>query len=87
MSFVEDLEKYGDGLLRLVDGGVGVAAACGSLGISRGRGYEILRAVGRGTGKKTVITAELRDRVIAVFGETGSVNRGAIAAGLSHDAA
>jgi len=87
MSFAEDFERLGDALLRLVDSGVGVAAACESLGISRGRGYEILRALGRGSGRRTVITEELREQVIAVFGRTASINRAAICGGLSHDAA
>ncbi|QNE17943.1 IS30 family transposase [Kribbella qitaiheensis] len=87
MLFVEDLERHGEALLRLVDAGVGVAAACGSLEITRGRGYEMLRALGRGRGRKTVITEELRGQVVAVFGRSGSINRAAIAGGLSHDAA
>src|SRR5215471_1190612 len=87
MSFFEDLERHGDVLLRLVDAGVAVAAACESLGIGRGRGYEILRARGRSSGRRTVITAALREQVIAVFGESGSINRAAIASGLSHGAA
>jgi IS30 family transposase len=87
MSFLEDLERHGDALLRLVDAGLAVAAACESLGIKRGRGYEILRACGLGASRRTVITAALREQVIAVFGESDSINRAAIAGGVSHDAA
>jgi IS30 family transposase len=87
MLFLEDLERHGDVLVRLVDSGVAVAAASGSLGISRGRGYEILRARGRGAGRRTVITAALREQVVAVFADSGSINRAAKASGLSHDAA
>ncbi len=87
MSFVEDFERHGDVLLRLVDSGVPVAAACESLGITRARGYEILRARGRRLGRRTVITDALREHVIAVFGQTASISRAAIASGLSHNAA
>ncbi|MDX6263017.1 MAG: transposase, family [Kribbellaceae bacterium] len=87
MSFVEDLECHGDALLRLVDSGVPVAAACESLGITRGCGYEILRARGRGTGRRTAVTTALREQAIAVFGESASINRAAIVCGVSHGTA
>jgi IS30 family transposase len=87
MSFVEDFERHGDALLRLVDAGVAVAAACESLGIKRGRGYEILRACGRGAGRRTVVTAALREQVIAMFGQSASINRAAIASGVEHGTA
>jgi IS30 family transposase len=88
MSFSDDFERHRELLLRLVDAGVPVAAAVVELGISRGRGYEILRACGRGSGRvRTVITEQHRERVVAVFGESGSVNRAAGEAGLSHAAA
>ncbi|MGW6276475.1 hypothetical protein, partial [Kribbella sp. NPDC055071] len=78
MSFVEDFECHGGALLRLVDGGAPVAAACEVLGITRGRGYEILRALGRGSGRRrTVITDELREQVVAVFRDSGNVTRAA----------
>jgi IS30 family transposase len=87
MSFVEDVDCHGDALVRLVDSGVPVAAACESLGIRRARGYEILRARGRGTGRRTVVTDALRDHVIAVFGGSASINRAAIVCGVSHGTA
>lgn len=87
MSFLEDLERHGDALLRMVDSGVPVAAACEALGIKRGRGYEILRARGRGTGPRTVVTAVLREQVIAVFDESASINRAAIVCGVDHGTA
>jgi transposase, IS30 family len=88
MSFVEDFERHGDGLVRMVDAGVPVAAACGSLGITVGRGYEILRAVGRrGSGRRTVITDALREQVIAAFRESGNITGAGAACGLRHDTA
>ena len=87
MSLLEDVERHGDALLRMVDAGVAVAAACEALGIKRGRGYEILRALGRGSGKRSVITAGVRAQVTAVFEESGSINRAATVAGVSHGAA
>ena len=87
MSFVEDNERYGDVLLGLVDAGVSVVVACESLGIRRGRGYEILRARGRGAGRRNVITSAVRDHVIAVFGESANINRAAIASGVEHGTA
>jgi IS30 family transposase len=38
-------------------------------------------------GRRTVITDALRDQVVAVFGQSGSINRAAIAGGLSQNAA
>src|SRR5882757_2125357 len=87
MSFVEDFERHGDALVRLVVAGVAVAEACESLGIRRGRGYEILRALGRGSSRRRVITGAVRDHVIAVFGESASINRAATVCGVSHGAA
>lgn len=48
--------------------GAAVVAASESFGITRGRGYEILRALRRGTGKRVVITDAVREQVIAAFG-------------------
>lgn len=87
MSFVEDNERHGGALLRMVDAGVAVAAACESLGIACGRGYEILRARGRGRRKPTVITEGLREQVIAVFKESGNITGAGSACGLRHDTA
>ncbi len=87
MSLLEDIERHGDVLLRMVDSGIPVAAACELVGIKRGRGYAILRALGRGSGRRTVISAALREQVIAVFGESASINRAAIVCGVNHDTA
>ena len=87
MSFSEDLERHGDALVRMVDSGVAVAAACEVLGIKRGRGYEILRARGGGSGRRRVVTDAVRGQVIAVFGESASINCAAIAGGVSHGTA
>ena len=88
MSLSEDFQRHHDTLCRMVDGGVPVASAGRALGISRARCYAILRAGGRGSGtSRTVITDRHRERVVAVFGESASVNRAAITAGLSHSAA
>ena len=87
MSFLEDFECHGGALVRMVDCGVAVAAACEALGIKRARGYEILRASGRGAGGRTVITDAVRERVVAVFDESASINRAASAGGVSHGAA
>jgi transposase, IS30 family len=74
-------------LFGLVDRGVPVAAAAEALGISRYRAYELLRAAGRGRGAKTKITAEHRRVVAAEYERSGSINRAALAGGLSHSAA
>jgi IS30 family transposase len=88
MSFLEDFDRHYDALLRMVDASVPVASAAEALGISSGRAYEILRACGRGAGRaKTKITAEHRARVLAVFVESGSINRAAATVGLSHGSA
>jgi IS30 family transposase len=87
MSFQVDLERYRGPLLRMVDAGGPVRSAALSLGISGGRAYEILRVCGRGAGPKTVITDEHREVVLSVFAASGSVNRAALAARLSHNAA
>ena len=87
MSFQEDLDRCRTRLLVMVDAGVQVSVAAGVLGLSRSRAYEILRAVGRGRGARTVITEEHRKSVVAVFAESGSISRAASISGLSHDAA
>ena len=87
MSFSEDVECFGDQLVRLVDAGVSVKEAAGSLGVSRGRAYAILRfvsPVGRSRGRRAEPDPEL---VRSVFEESGSVNRAAKAAGVSHSVA
>lgn len=84
MSFSEEFAP----LLRLVDAGVPVAEAAEALGISRARAYRLLRTNGgRRARPKTVITDDLRQRVIAGFASAGSVNKAAQAAGLSRSAA
>jgi IS30 family transposase len=87
MSFLEDSERHGDALLRMVDSGVAVAAACVVLGIKPGRGYEILRARRGGSVRRTVITDAVRGQVIAVFDESASINRAAVVCGVSHGTA
>ena len=83
MSFSEETAR----LLRLVGAGVPVVRAAAEVGIARWRAYELLRAAGSGRGPKNRITDQHRGVVIEEFDRTGSVNRAAIAAGLSHDAA
>jgi transposase, IS30 family len=85
VSFSEDCVRFGDRLAKLVDAGVSVREAADSLGISRQRGYAILRATGRpvGVGRPNVSDVDPAV-VVAVFGETGSINRAAKAAGVSH---
>lgn len=85
MSFLEDCVRFGDRLAKLVDAGVSVKEAAARLGISRQRGYAILRATGRAVGSRRpdrsgVDTA----RVAAVFTETGSINQAAKAVAVSH---
>ena len=87
MSFQQDLTQPRDDLLRLVDAGVPVRDAARSLQVSLWRAYEMLRACGRGSGPKTVVTDAHRVEVLAAFAASGSINRAAIAAGLSHNAA
>ena len=88
MSLSEDFQQHHATLSRMVDGGVPVASAGRALGISRARCYAILRAGGRGSGKrKTVITDRHRERVVAVFGESANITRAATAAGIGHSAA
>ncbi|TPW96358.1 IS30 family transposase, partial [Mycolicibacterium fortuitum] len=50
MSFSEDCVRFGVRLAKLVDAGVPVQEAAGSLGVSRQRAYAILRATGRPMG-------------------------------------
>jgi IS30 family transposase len=88
MSFSEDFQQHRAALLRMIDAGVSVVSASQALGISRSRCHAILRACGRGSGtSRTVITDRHRERVVTVFGESDSVNRAAITAGVSHGAA
>ena len=87
MSCQEDVARYRDELLRLIDAGIPLRSAAGSLGISRGRAVEVLRACGRGPEPRTVVTDEHRELVVAVFVEHGSVTRAALVSGLSHGAA
>jgi hypothetical protein len=51
VSFSGDVAAFGDQLVGLVGAGVSVAEAVAVLGISRGRGYAILRAKGVARGK------------------------------------
>ncbi|RZU22167.1 IS30 family transposase [Kribbella rubisoli] len=56
--------------------------------MSRARAYRLLRESGRRVGRaRTSISGEMRERVVGEFGVSGSVNRAAKAAGLSHGAA
>jgi IS30 family transposase len=88
VSFQEDVARFGERLARLVDSGVPVKDAAVALGLARGRCYAILRAVGRPAGKprRTRRTAD-PDVIGSVFEATGSVNRAAKAAGVSHSVA
>ena len=85
MSFSEDCVRFGDQLAKLVDAGVSVSEDAAGLGISRQRGYAILRATGRPVGsprpdRRGVDTG----RIVAVFDATGSINQAAGAVGVSH---
>jgi IS30 family transposase len=88
VSFSEDVERFGDQLVRLVDAGVAVKEAAGSLGIVRQRAYAILRAVGRPAGRPRC-RGVVPDRVLigSVFDATGSISRAARSAGVSHSVA
>ena len=68
MSFSEDCVRFGGQLAKFVDAGVAVGEAAARLGISRQRGYAILRATGRPIGsprpdRRGVDTG----RIVAVF--------------------
>jgi len=85
VSFSEDCVRFGDQLAKLVDAGVSVKEAAARLGISRQRGYAILRATGRAVGSPRPDTSGVDTaRVAAVFTETGSINQAAKAVGVSH---
>jgi transposase, IS30 family len=85
VSFSEDCVRFGERLAKLVDAGVSVKEAAASLGISAGRCYAILRAMGRPAGSAR---RDGRDvdvvQVAAVFAMTGSINQAAKACGVSH---
>lgn len=94
MSFSEDCARFGDQLARLVDAGVPVKEAAVAVGLSRGRCYAILRAIGRpagqarGPGKRGDQRGVAdRDVIVAVFDKTGSINQAATACGVSHSVA
>ena len=84
MSFSEDCVRFGDRLARLVDAGIPVKEAAVVVGLSRGRCYAILRAIGRPVGRtrgsgKGVDQRGVADRdvIVAVFEKTGSINQAA----------
>ena len=88
MSFSEDCVRFGDRLAKLVDAGVPVRDAAESLGLSRQRGYAILRAIGRPAGSRRPAPREVdAARVVAVFTATGSINQAARCCGVSHGVA
>jgi transposase, IS30 family len=85
VSFSEDCVRFGDQLAKLVDAGVSVREAAARLGISRQRGYAILRATGRAVGSPRPDRSGVdAARVAAVFTATGSINQAAKALGVSH---
>lgn len=85
MSFSEDCVRFGDQLAKLVDAGVPVREAAERLGISRQRGYAILRATGRPMGLSRSARRDVDSAaVVAVFEATGSINQAAKANGISH---
>jgi IS30 family transposase len=85
VAISEDVEEFGERLVRLVDTGVAVKDAAAALGVSRGRCYAMLRLMGRPAGvAKRVITDLERDRVIEVFGSSGTINVAAKAIGVEH---
>jgi transposase, IS30 family len=88
VSFSEDCVRFGERLAKLVDGGVPVKEAARSLGISPGRCYAILRAVGRPVGAaRRDVSGVDSAAVSAVFLATGSINQAAKACGISHGVA
>jgi transposase, IS30 family len=84
VSFSEDCVQFGDRLATLVDAGVPVKDAAGSLGISRQRCYAILRATGRPMGVSRVVSAVDVSQLVVAFTASGSVNAAAKASGISH---
>jgi IS30 family transposase len=85
VSFSEDCVQFGGRLAGLIDAGVAVRDAASALGISRGRCYRILEAMGRPMGSPGASWGVLdRQQVIAVFSATGSINQAAKASGVSH---
>ncbi len=84
MSFSEDLAEFGDQLVGLVGAGVSVAEAAAVLGVTRHRCYAILRAEGVELRRGRPADPMLIQRV---FGETGSVNQAAKAAGVAFSVA
>jgi IS30 family transposase/transposase-like protein len=88
VSFSEDCVEFGERLAKLVDAGVPVRDAAEALGISRQRCYAILRAIGRPVGlARPASRVPDQAQVVAVFTATGSINRAAKAAGVTHGAA
>ena len=88
MSFSEDCVRFGDQLAKLVDGGVSGKEAASWLGISRQRGYAVLRATGRPIGSPRPDKRGVDiGRIVAVFDATGSINQAAKAVGVSHGTA
>ena len=86
--------RFGDQLARLVDAGVPVKEAAVVVGVSRGRCYAILRAIGRPVGQASGRRERVdqrgvadRDVVVAVFEDSGSILQVAKACGISHAAA
>ena len=85
MSFSEDCVRFGNQLARLVDAGVSVREATERLGISRQRGYAILRMTGRPMGSSRPAARDVDSaQLVAVFTATGSINQAAKAGGVSH---
>jgi transposase len=85
VSFSEDCVRFGDRLARLIDAGVTVKDAAVTVGISRQRCFAFLQARGRPVGRSGARWGKLdRQRVIAVFSATGSINQAAKASGVSH---
>jgi IS30 family transposase len=88
VSFSEDCVRFGDRLATLVDAGVPVKDAADSVGLSRQRGYAILRAIGRPVGLPRPVPREVDcGQVVAVFKATGSINAAAKSSGVSHGVA
>jgi len=88
VSFSEDCVRCGDQLAKLVDGGVSGKEAASWLGISRQRGYAVLRATGRPIGSPRPDKRGVDiGRIVAVFDATGSINQAAKAVGVSHGTA
>ena len=86
MSFSEDCVRFGDRFARLIDAGVAVKDAASALGISRQRCYRDSAGDGSPDGFAAVPGwgALDRQRIVAVFSATGSINQAAKASGVSH---